>query len=432
MVKVKLKTGSTVNNTETSNGKKNYSDTSNTQSNSTTSEKFLKKSKELSKGTTTNNSNKTYSSNSNQNSKGKETYTNTGSSSTNNTDKSHSSQYTKYQTKNKYSKYLNNYVNNPYQFSMSGAQKRTIDDILNRKDFSYDLNRDALYQQYANQYKALGQQAMADTMGDAATLSGGYGNSYAASAGQQAYNNYLTRLNDIVPQLYQQAYSRYQDQTNNLFNQANLLNTMNEQERANYNADRDFMYNLYTDAVNRSARTINDTQGTSVGNTINKESGTSLNVQNTINSENGRENAYSKQNQKTASNVTATENGKTTQNQNTTSNTTGIENSTSTNSQQQTSSGYNEQLVNPSSGNGSGNGSNGISNATGSEYPVDMTKAEKQKYNAAILGGHEEAQNYLKKHLELMLTSGRKKSSSFTKIIETEKRPKADTAIMCR
>ena len=42
-------------------------------------------------------------------------------------------------------------------------------------------------------------------MGQAAALTGGYGSTYGEQVGQQAYNAYLQNLNDIVPQLQQQA-----------------------------------------------------------------------------------------------------------------------------------------------------------------------------------------------------------------------------------
>lgn len=84
------------------------------------------------------------------------------------------------------------------------------DKIMNREDFSYDLNGDALWRQYADQYQQKGQLAMLDTMGQAAALTGGYGSSYGQSVGQQAYQGYLQQLNEQVPALYQLALSKYQ------------------------------------------------------------------------------------------------------------------------------------------------------------------------------------------------------------------------------
>lgn len=118
---------------------------------------------------------------------------------------------------------------------------RTVNDILSRKDFQYDVNADALYQQYKDRYVNLGQQAMMDTMGQAATLTGGYGNSYAQQAGQQAYQGYLQGLTDKIPELYQLAYDRYNQQGQDLYNRYGLLNS---QEQMDFN-QRQNMYNQW-------------------------------------------------------------------------------------------------------------------------------------------------------------------------------------------
>lgn len=96
------------------------------------------------------------------------------------------------------------------------------DQIMNRKPFQYDLNGDLLYRQMADRYTQLGQQAMRDTMGQAAALTGGYGNSYANQVGNQAYQQYLTALNDNIPQLWDRAYQVYQDQGDQLMQQYQL------------------------------------------------------------------------------------------------------------------------------------------------------------------------------------------------------------------
>ena len=92
-----------------------------------------------------------------------------------------------------------------------------LEAYLNREDFQYDLNADALYRQYKDRYVELGKNAMADTMGQAAALTGGYGSSYAQNVGQQAYQSYLGQLGDVIPELYQLAYDRYQDRGDSLY-----------------------------------------------------------------------------------------------------------------------------------------------------------------------------------------------------------------------
>jgi hypothetical protein len=110
----------------------------------------------------------------------------------------------------------------------------TINKILNREKFSYDLNGDALYQQYKDKYIQQGQMAMMDTMGQAAAMTGGYGNSYAQSVGQQAYQGQLQNLNNIIPELYQMAMDQYNNEGQNLLNQYSMLGAQEEQDYGRY------------------------------------------------------------------------------------------------------------------------------------------------------------------------------------------------------
>ena len=98
-----------------------------------------------------------------------------------------------------------------------------IQDILNRKDFSYDFNSDAIYQQYKDAYIQQGKMAMQDAIGQASAMTGGYGNSYAATAGNQAYQAHLSELNDVIPELYQMAYDRYTQEGQDMLNKYSLL-----------------------------------------------------------------------------------------------------------------------------------------------------------------------------------------------------------------
>ena len=109
-----------------------------------------------------------------------------------------------------------------------------IKKILNREKFEYDLNGDALYQQYKDQYTQQGKLAMMDTMGQAQAMTGGYGNSYAQSVGQQTYQGYLQQLNDKVPELYQLALNKYQMEGDALLNQYGLLADRENQDYGRY------------------------------------------------------------------------------------------------------------------------------------------------------------------------------------------------------
>ena len=83
------------------------------------------------------------------------------------------------------------------------------DKIMNRPEFKYDVSKDPLFAAYKNQYMQNGQRAMQDAMGTAAALTGGYGNSWGATAGYQAYQWYLQQLNSVIPELEQYAFDKY-------------------------------------------------------------------------------------------------------------------------------------------------------------------------------------------------------------------------------
>lgn len=102
--------------------------------------------------------------------------------------------------------------------------------LLNRESFSYDTETDPLYKLYREQYINQGRLAMQDTMGQAAALTGGYGSSYSQAVGQQQYDAYLQKLNGVVPELYQLAYSRYQDEGDELKDQYNMYMAKDAQD----------------------------------------------------------------------------------------------------------------------------------------------------------------------------------------------------------
>ena len=152
-----------------------------------------------------------------------------------------------------------------YQSAWQSQLNDAINKIMNREKFSYDLNGDALYQQYKGQYTNQGKMAMMDTMGQAAAMTGGYGNSYAQSVGQQAYQGYLQQLNDKIPELYQLALSKYQMEGDDMLDQIALMSTQEQQDygryrdtvsdynveldrlQNKYNAERDYDYGKWSD-----------------------------------------------------------------------------------------------------------------------------------------------------------------------------------------
>lgn len=128
----------------------------------------------------------------------------------------------------------------------------TLAQIQNREKFTYDLNGDALYNQYKDQYVRQGQLAMQDTIGQTAALTGGYGNTYSQNAGQQAYHGYLQGLNDKVPQLYQMAYDMYNTEGQKMMDMYAMLGQQEAMDYdryrdtvGDYEAKRDYLTNIY-------------------------------------------------------------------------------------------------------------------------------------------------------------------------------------------
>ena len=70
-----------------------------------------------------------------------------------------------------------------------------------------------------------------DTMGKASAMTGGYGNSYAQSVGQQAYQKYLLGLSARLPQFQQMALDRYQAGGQDLLQRYQALQ---QQEKAGF------------------------------------------------------------------------------------------------------------------------------------------------------------------------------------------------------
>ena len=121
-----------------------------------------------------------------------------------------------------------------YQSPYSTQIQSILNGITNQQPFTYNMNTDPLYQQYAEQYTRDGNLAMRDTIGNADAQTGGYGSSYATTAGSQANDSYMQQLNDRVPELYQLAYGKYQDDLGNKYNELNALSTQDQYQYGQY------------------------------------------------------------------------------------------------------------------------------------------------------------------------------------------------------
>jgi len=141
-----------------------------------------------------------------------------------------------------------------YSSNYTSAIKDNLTNVLSKNRFSYDPDSDKLFGQYKDSYEKAGQKAMEDTVGNASLLTGGYANSYAVTAGQQAYNEYMSKLSDKIPELEQRAYERYRDDEDSAYRRLGTLMELENtdygryrDEVGDYNANRQFEYNKSKD-----------------------------------------------------------------------------------------------------------------------------------------------------------------------------------------
>ncbi len=127
----------------------------------------------------------------------------------------------------------------PYQQKINS----TLEKINSRKPFSYDFNADALYNRYKDLYEQVGETAMMDAQADAAALTGGFENSYGASAGQKAYQQMLQNASNAIPELQNNALSRYNAEGEELYNRLSAYQNAESLAYQKYQNDLNNYYN---------------------------------------------------------------------------------------------------------------------------------------------------------------------------------------------
>lgn len=137
--------------------------------------------------------------------------------------------------------------------------------ILNREDFRYDLNGDALYRQYKDQAVKNGRLAMLDTLGQSAGFTGGYGSSYGQTAAQQSYQKSMDSLAEQAVSLYDRARAEYDRQGERDRADYDLLQqretgdqSQYEKELAAWQAENSRLWQRYTDLRQRDYTAYRD------------------------------------------------------------------------------------------------------------------------------------------------------------------------------
>ena len=120
-------------------------------------------------------------------------------------------------------------------FKTSNAYQKQADAIYEQiqstPDFKYDFNEDAVFQALKEQYIKDGKLAAENVAGQAAALSGGYGNSYGTVAAGQAYMGAIDDLYNVISELQENAYARYQNEKADALSNWQILQNRADTER---------------------------------------------------------------------------------------------------------------------------------------------------------------------------------------------------------
>lgn len=111
-----------------------------------------------------------------------------------------------------------------------------------------DWTKGNQYQALADRYGASGRMSMQDVLGQVASRTGGLASSYATTAAQQQYNQYMAQLEEVARQLYSQ-------ERGDLMDNASLYRNLANDE---YDRYRDSLsdYNARLKAAQSAARSV--------------------------------------------------------------------------------------------------------------------------------------------------------------------------------
>lgn len=143
-----------------------------------------------------------------------------------------------------------------------------------------DWTKGSQYQALADRYGASGRMSMQDVLGQVASRTGGLASSYATTAAQQQYNQYMAQLEEVARQLYSQ-------ERGDLMDNASLYRNLANDE---YDRYRDSLsdYNARLKAAQSAARSAYGGTSYNSGKTYNR------NVNGTVSSSGGETgNSYS-------------------------------------------------------------------------------------------------------------------------------------------
>ena len=109
--------------------------------------------------------------------------------------------------------------------------KDIIDSIMSDSNsYYYDMNTDPLYRFYRNLYAENAEKSAKDVFGLATALTGGYSNSYAATAASQAAKKQYDELFSVVSSLNESAYKKHRDSISDKTDALRYIDDMKKNE----------------------------------------------------------------------------------------------------------------------------------------------------------------------------------------------------------
>ena len=117
------------------------------------------------------------------------------------------------------------------------------DRVINQKPFEYEPSADPTHNRYADIYARNAKLMSEDAMAQAAQLTGGFGSSYGQAVATQAYNAEMSKMNDIIPELRQQALAEHENARAKDIEALSLLLNERDYERGIYESDRNYNFN---------------------------------------------------------------------------------------------------------------------------------------------------------------------------------------------
>ena len=144
---------------------------------------------------------------------------------------------------------LQSKIDKGYAGTHKEALNNLLNDFMNREDFEYDVDKDKMFQQALASAMGSGKTAMQDTMGQAAALTGGYGSTYATTAGNQAYNAFIEDAYNNLPEYYNMALAAYEAEGQQMLQQYNMLDATDTKEYGQWYDDINLQYQRTRDMV---------------------------------------------------------------------------------------------------------------------------------------------------------------------------------------